>query len=220
MPSRGGRRGSACLPREGLAQPGTLACAGYSRHPTRHWFRLCIRGEPQHADPTSSGSSGVGEFRGQYTTREFRGSSRGSSGDSIRNSQRPRILYTVPRIPPDPVSSHRIEGYRGESACAVPFVLLLANVMPFTGRGRADDHSNHSKRSAAAVQCNGGLCHALLPPLIAAWRPTALQCARDSPTRLVRWKPIEADRRVWRWVLLLGPEQAYARPGPALRRLL
>lgn len=29
--------------------------------------------------------------------------------------------------------------------------------MPFTGRGRADDHSNHSKRPAAAVQCSGGL---------------------------------------------------------------
>src|SRR4051812_11195877 len=29
--------------------------------------------------------------------------------------------------------------------------------MPFTGRGRADDHSNHSKHSAAAVQCSGGL---------------------------------------------------------------
>jgi hypothetical protein len=29
--------------------------------------------------------------------------------------------------------------------------------MPFTGRGRADDHSNHGKRSAAAVQCSGGL---------------------------------------------------------------
>ena len=31
------------------------------------------------------------------------------------------------------------------------------NVLPFTGRGRADDHSNYSKRSAAAVQCSGGL---------------------------------------------------------------
>lgn len=29
--------------------------------------------------------------------------------------------------------------------------------MLFTGRGRADDHSNHKKRSAAAVQCSGGL---------------------------------------------------------------
>jgi hypothetical protein len=33
------------------------------------------------------------------------------------------------------------------------------NVGPFTGRGRADDRSNHSKRSAAAVQCSGGLCN-------------------------------------------------------------
>jgi hypothetical protein len=31
------------------------------------------------------------------------------------------------------------------------------NVMPFTGRGRADDQSNHNKRSAATVQCSGGL---------------------------------------------------------------
>ena len=29
--------------------------------------------------------------------------------------------------------------------------------MAFTGRGRDDDHSNHDKRSAAAVQCSGGL---------------------------------------------------------------
>ena len=29
--------------------------------------------------------------------------------------------------------------------------------MPFTGRGRADDHSNYSNRPAAAVQCSGGL---------------------------------------------------------------
>src|SRR3954454_13773970 len=29
--------------------------------------------------------------------------------------------------------------------------------LPFTGRGRADDHSNSSKRSAAAVLCGGGL---------------------------------------------------------------
>ena len=29
--------------------------------------------------------------------------------------------------------------------------------MPFTGRGRADDHSIHSNRPAAAVQCSGGL---------------------------------------------------------------
>src|SRR4051812_47180823 len=34
------------------------------------------------------------------------------------------------------------------------------NGMPFTGRGRADDHSNHSGRPAAAVQCSGGLCPA------------------------------------------------------------
>ena len=30
------------------------------------------------------------------------------------------------------------------------------NVMPFTGRGRADGRSNYGKRSAAAVQCSGG----------------------------------------------------------------
>jgi hypothetical protein len=33
--------------------------------------------------------------------------------------------------------------------------------MPFTGRGRADNHPNHSNRPAAAVQCSGdlyGLC--------------------------------------------------------------
>ena len=29
--------------------------------------------------------------------------------------------------------------------------------MPFTGRGRADDHPNYGKRPAAAVQCSGGL---------------------------------------------------------------
>jgi hypothetical protein len=33
----------------------------------------------------------------------------------------------------------------------------IANVLPFTGRGRADGHSNHSERAAAAVQCSGGL---------------------------------------------------------------
>src|SRR4051812_43041258 len=32
------------------------------------------------------------------------------------------------------------------------------NGMPITGRGHADDPSNHSNPSAAAVQCSGGLC--------------------------------------------------------------
>jgi hypothetical protein len=35
----------------------------------------------------------------------------------------------------------------------------LHNVVPFTGRGRADDHSNYGNRPAAAVQCSGGLSH-------------------------------------------------------------
>ena len=34
------------------------------------------------------------------------------------------------------------------------------NVVPFTGRGRANDHLKFSKRPAAALQCNGGLCTA------------------------------------------------------------
>ena len=31
------------------------------------------------------------------------------------------------------------------------------NGMPLSGRGRAEDHSKYGKRSAAAVQCSGGL---------------------------------------------------------------
>lgn len=33
----------------------------------------------------------------------------------------------------------------------------LANGMPITGRGRAGDHPDYTNRSAAAVQCSGGL---------------------------------------------------------------
>jgi len=39
-------------------------------------------------------------------------------------------------------------------------LLGMYNGSTFTGRGRADDHLNHCKPSAAAVQCNGGLSHA------------------------------------------------------------
>src|SRR4051794_9460084 len=52
--------------------------------------------------------------------------------------------------------------------------LPLHNGLPFTGRGRADDHSNHSKRSAAAVECSGGLC-----PCFAA--TTSISTTSSSP---------------------------------------
>jgi hypothetical protein len=35
--------------------------------------------------------------------------------------------------------------------------VMMPNVFPFTGRGRADDQSNYSERTAAAVQCSGWL---------------------------------------------------------------
>jgi hypothetical protein len=41
--------------------------------------------------------------------------------------------------------------------CFVLLSIEAHNGLPFTGRGRADDHSNYGKRSAAAVQCSG-LC--------------------------------------------------------------
>lgn len=41
--------------------------------------------------------------------------------------------------------------------------MLEANyVRPFTGRGRAEDRSNYSNRSAAAVRCSGWLFAAAL----------------------------------------------------------
>ena len=60
--------------------------------------------------------------------------------------------------------------------------LMSHNVVPFTGRGRADDHSNHGKRSAAAVQCSGGLSTISAVPALRAFvrnRPRA-----DDPGRL------------------------------------
>src|SRR5687768_8862664 len=63
----------------------------------------------------------------------------------VRDQKRGRIPGN--EAPEASGASIRIEGRTSRTT----------NVGPFTGRGRADDHSNHSQRSAAAVQCSGGL---------------------------------------------------------------
>jgi hypothetical protein len=57
------------------------------------------------------------------------------------------------------VHANHVVGVRGRSWAKLNDDWLQGdNVMSFTGRGRADDHSNYSKHSAAAVQCSEGLC--------------------------------------------------------------
>jgi hypothetical protein len=56
--------------------------------------------------------------------------------------------------------------------------------MPFTGRGRADDHSNYSKCSAAAVQCSGGLSRMPQPPPTSPFHPSAMDATRDRASRV------------------------------------
>jgi len=65
--------------------------------------------------------------------------------------------------------------------------------MPFIGRGRADDHSNHNKRPAAAVQCNGGLCS--LPVFVTELRKVnAAVRQRDRADRAKKCVCIEGGR--------------------------
>lgn len=58
--------------------------------------------------------------------------------------------------------------------------------MPFTGRGRAEDHSDQNIRNAAAVQCSGGLSGGRAATICARQASNAPQEARRFAVTLTR----------------------------------
>src|SRR5687768_13939226 len=56
--------------------------------------------------------------------------------------------------------------------------------MPFTGRGRAENRSNYSRRSAAAVQCSGGLCPGRFRDVVVEHEPRDATRGREADEAL------------------------------------